>query len=109
LPLRLHRATFRIAASSLWGLGIAVMVSNYVGERLQVNYAIEWGITASAIAAGFLCWFWPWAELPAKRFLPVVFGGLLINGISLWATGGVHSHLTPLLMVIVVFSASLFD
>lgn len=109
LPLRLHRATFRVAALSLWGLGAAVMASNYVGGRLQVNYALEWGITASAVAAGFLCWFWPWAELPAHRFLPVVFGGLVINGVSLLATGGVHSHLAPLLMVIVVFSASLFE
>src|ERR1700704_5162973 len=69
LPLRLHRATFRVAAFSLWGLGMAVMASNYIGDRLQVNYAIEWGITATAIAAGFLCWFWPWAELSAQRFL----------------------------------------
>jgi diguanylate cyclase (GGDEF)-like protein/putative nucleotidyltransferase with HDIG domain len=39
----------------------------------------------------------------------VVFGGLVINGVSLAATGGVHTHLMPLLMVIVVFSASLFE
>ena len=109
LPLRLHRATFRVAAVSLWGLGTVVMASNYIGDRLQVNYPIEWGITACAIAAGFLCWFWPWAELPVQRFLPVVFAGLLINGVSLLATGGVHSHLAPLLMVIVVFSASLLE
>jgi diguanylate cyclase (GGDEF)-like protein len=109
LPLRLHRATFRVAAFSLWGLGTAVMASNYIGDRLQVNYPIEWGVTASAIAAGFLCWFWPWADRPVQRFLPVVFGGLLINSISLLATGGVHSHLAPLLMVIVVFSAALFE
>ena len=109
LPLKLHRATFRVAAFSLWGLGIAVMASNYIGDRLQVNYAIEWAITASAIAAGFLCWFWPWAGLPTQRFLPVVFGGLLVNAVSLLATGGVHSHLAPLLMVIVVFSAALLE
>jgi diguanylate cyclase (GGDEF)-like protein/putative nucleotidyltransferase with HDIG domain len=109
LPLKLHRATFRVAALSLWGLGTAVMASNYIGDRLQVNYAIEWVITGSAIAAGFLCWFWPWPERPTQSFLPVVFGGLLINGVSLLATGGVHSHLAPLLMVIVVFSAALFE
>jgi diguanylate cyclase (GGDEF)-like protein len=88
---------------------MAVMASNYIGDRLQVNYAIEWGITATAIAAGFLCWFWPWGELSAQRFLAVVFGGLVINAVSLLATGGVHSHLAPLLLVIVVFSASLFE
>jgi diguanylate cyclase (GGDEF)-like protein len=109
LPLRLHRATFRVAASSLWGLGIAVMVSNYVGDRLQVNDAIDWSITIVAIAAGFLYWFWPWPDLSAKRFLPVVFGGLLLNGLSLLATGGVHSHLLPMLIVIVVVSASLLE
>ena len=109
LPLRLHRATFRVSALSLWGLGTAVMASNYIGDRLQVNYPIEWVITAAAIAAGFLCWFWPWAERPTQSFLPVVFGGLVINGVSLLATGGVHSHLAPLLMVIVVFSAALFE
>src|SRR6202171_166213 len=109
LPLRLHRATFRVAAFSLWGLGAAVMASNYIGDRLQVNYAIEWAITASAIAAGFLCWFWAWAGLPTQRFLPVVFGGLLVYAVRLLATGGVHSHLAPLLMVIVVFSAALLE
>ena len=104
----LHQATFRAAALSLWGLGGIVMASNFVGHDLQVNYGIEWIITGSAVAAGFLAWFWPWAALPAQRILPVVFGGLVINGVSLAATGGVHTHLTPLLMVIVVFSASLF-
>ena len=105
----LQRATFRAAALSLWGLAGVVMASNYVGHDLQVNYGIEWIITGSAAAAGFLAWFWPWAALPAQRFLPVVFGGLVVNGISLAATGGVHTHVMPLLMVIVVFSASLFE
>ncbi len=104
-----QRATFRAAALSLWGLGGVVMASNFVGNDLQVNYGIEWMITGSAFAAGFLAWFWPWAALPAQRFLPVVFGGLVINGVSLAATGGVHTHLMPLLMVIVVVSASLFE
>src|SRR5438876_5959056 len=105
----LHRATFRVAALSLWGLGGVVMASNYVGPGLQVNYGIEWIITAAAAAAGLLAWFWPSAALPAERFLPVVFGGLLLNAVCLAATGGVHSHVMPLLMVIVVFSASLFE
>jgi diguanylate cyclase (GGDEF)-like protein/putative nucleotidyltransferase with HDIG domain len=105
----LQRATFRAAALSLWGLGGVVMASNYVGHDLRVDYGIEWIITGSAVAVGLLAWFWPWAALPAQRFLPVVFGGLAINAISLVATGGVHSHVMPLLMVIVVFSASLFE
>ncbi len=105
----LQRATFRSAALSLWGLGGVVMASNYVGRDLQVNYGIEWIITGAAVAGGFLAWFWPWAALPARRFLPVVFAGLVVNGVCLVATGGVHSHITPLLMVIVVFSASLFE
>src|SRR5438067_2341547 len=105
----LQRATFRVAALSLWGLGGVVMASNYVGSGLQVNYGIEWIITGAAVAAGLLAWFWPWAGLPADRFLPVVFGGLLLNAVCLGATGGVHSHVMPLLMVIVVFSASLFQ
>src|SRR2546423_4064784 len=105
----LHRATFRVAALSLWGLGGVVMASNYIGSDLQVNYGIEWIITGAAVAGGFLAWFWPWAALPAERFLPVVFGGLLANAVCLAATGGVHSHVMPLLMVIVVFSASLFE
>jgi diguanylate cyclase (GGDEF)-like protein/putative nucleotidyltransferase with HDIG domain len=105
----LQRATFRSAALSLWGLGGVVMASNYVGRDLQVNYGIEWIITGAAVAGGFLAWFWPWAALPARRFLPVVFAGLIVNGVCLVATGGVHSHIAPLLMVIVVFSASLFE
>jgi len=105
----LHRATFRVAALSLWGLSGVVMASNYVGSDLQVNYGIEWIITGAAVAGGFLAWFWPWAALPADRFLPLVFGGLLANAVCLAATGGVQSHVMPLLMVIVVFSASLFQ
>ncbi len=105
----LQRATFRAAAFSLWGLGGIVMASNFIGHDQAVNFGIEWIITGSAFAAGFLAWFWPWATLPAQRFLPVVLGGLVVNGASLAATGGVHSHVMPLLMVIVVFSASLFE
>jgi diguanylate cyclase (GGDEF)-like protein/putative nucleotidyltransferase with HDIG domain len=105
----LHRVTFRAAALSLWGLGGVVMASNYVGHDLQVNYGIGWIITGVAVAGGCLAWFWPWAALPAQRFLPVVFAGLVVNGACLAATGGVHSHVMPLLMVIVVFSASLFE
>jgi diguanylate cyclase (GGDEF)-like protein/putative nucleotidyltransferase with HDIG domain len=108
-PAPLHRATFRVAALSLWGLGVVVMASNYIGNDVHVNYGIEWIITGSALAAGFLAWFWPWRALPTRRFLPLVFAGLVINGVSLAATGGVHSHVIPLLMVIVVFSASLFE
>jgi diguanylate cyclase (GGDEF)-like protein/putative nucleotidyltransferase with HDIG domain len=105
----LHRVTFRAAALSLWGLGGVVMASNYVGHDLQVNYGIGWIITGAALAGGCLAWFWPWAALPAQRFLPVVFAGLAVNGACLAATGGVHSHVMPLLIVIVVFSASLFE
>src|SRR3989442_6844141 len=86
-----------------------VMPSNYVGTDLQIAYGIEWIITGAAAAAGLLAWFWPWAALPAERFLPVVFGGLVLTSGCLAATGGVHSHVMPLLMVIVVFSASLFE
>src|SRR2546421_679681 len=50
----LQRATFRVAALSLWGLGGVVMASNYVGSGLQVNYGIEWIITGAAVAA-LLC------------------------------------------------------
>jgi len=105
----LQRATFRAAAFSLWGLGGIVMASNFIGHDQPVNFGIEWIITGSAFAAGFLAWFWPWATLPAQRFLPVVLGGLVVNGASLAATGGVRSHVMPLLIVIVVFSASLFE
>src|SRR2546425_6781544 len=104
----LHRATFRAAALSLWGLGGIVMASNYVGPDLQINYGIEWIITGPAVAPVSFAWFWPWPAPPAERFLPVVFGGLLLNAVCLAATGGVHSHVMPMLMVIVVFSASLF-
>src|SRR5437762_139189 len=62
----LHRATFRVAALSLWGLSGVVMASNYVGSDLQVNYGIEWIITGAAVAGGFLAWFWPWAAMPVR-------------------------------------------
>src|SRR5207237_10067996 len=61
----LQRATFRVAALSLWGLGGVVMASNYVGSGLQGNYGIEWLITAAAIAAGLLALVWPWTARAA--------------------------------------------
>src|SRR5438132_14421659 len=88
----LRRGTFRAAALSLWGLGGAVMASNFIGPGLQVNYGIEWIITGAAAGGGLLAWFWPWATLPAERFLPVGFGGLLLNTVWLAAAGGVTSQ-----------------
>src|SRR3977135_2639920 len=95
----LHRATVRAAAFSLWGLGGVVMASTYVGTDLQINYGVEWIITGAAVAGGLLAWFWPWAALPTQRFLPVVVAGLLLNAVCLAATGGVHTHVIPMLMV----------
>jgi diguanylate cyclase (GGDEF)-like protein/putative nucleotidyltransferase with HDIG domain len=109
LPSRVHGATSRIAALSFWGLGGIVLASDYLGAGLQVNYAVEWALTALAFAGGILCWVLPWQRFPSRRFLPIVFGGVLMLAVSLAATGGVHSHLLPLFMVIVVFTASLFE
>jgi diguanylate cyclase (GGDEF)-like protein/putative nucleotidyltransferase with HDIG domain len=109
LPYRVHGATFRIAALSFWGLGGIVIASDYLGAGLQVNYAIEWAITALAFAGGILCWVLPWQRFPSRRFLPIVFGGVVMLAVSLAATGGMHSHLLPLFMVLVVFTASLFE
>lgn len=109
LPYRVHGATFRIAALSFWGLGGIVLASDYLGSGLQVNYAIEWGLTALAFAGGVLCWVLPWQRFPSRRFLPIVFGGVVMLAVSMAATGGVHSHLLPLFMVLVVFTASLFE
>jgi diguanylate cyclase (GGDEF)-like protein/putative nucleotidyltransferase with HDIG domain len=109
LPSRVHGATSRIAALSFWGLGGIVLASDYLGTGLQVNYAVEWAITALAFAGGILCWVLPWQRFPSRRFLPILFGGVLMLAVSLAATGGVHSHLLPLFMVVVVFTASLFE
>ena len=109
LPARLHGATFRTAAVSFWGLGAIVMASNYLGGGLHVNYPVEWALTALSFAGGVLCWVLPWQRFPSQRFLPVVFAGVAMLAVSLAATGGVHSHLLPLFMVMVVFTASLFE
>ncbi|HEY8738407.1 MAG TPA: HD domain-containing phosphohydrolase [Candidatus Dormibacteraeota bacterium] len=105
----LHHATFRVAAISFWGLGAIVMASNYLGSGAVVNYRVEWGITALAFVGGAMCWLLPWERLPAGRLVPVVFGGLAMLAVSLAATGGAQSHLLPLFMVVVVFTASLFE
>jgi diguanylate cyclase (GGDEF)-like protein/putative nucleotidyltransferase with HDIG domain len=109
LPARMHRATFRIAAVSFWGLGAIVLASDYLGSGLHVNYPVAWAMTALSFAGGILCWVLPWQRFPSQRFLPVVFGGLAMLAANLAATGGVSSHLLPLFIVIVVFTASLFD
>jgi diguanylate cyclase (GGDEF)-like protein/putative nucleotidyltransferase with HDIG domain len=107
--LQLHRATFRVAAVSFWGLATIVMATDYLGSGLQVNYPTEWVITALACAAGVVCWMLPWAEIPARWFVPVVFGGIAMLTVGVFATGGTHSHLSVLYLVIVVFTASILE
>src|SRR5438093_226903 len=109
IPSQLHRATFRIAAVSFWGLGCIVLASSYIGTDLAVNYLVEWVVTALACAAGVVCWVVPWSQIPANRFLPVVFGGLVMITVGVFATGGTHSHLTVLYLVAVVFTASMLE
>ncbi|TMF11135.1 MAG: diguanylate cyclase [Chloroflexi bacterium] len=107
--LQLHRATFKVAAVSFWGLATIVMATNYLGSDLQVNYPTEWVVTALACAAGIVCWVLPWAEIPARWVVPVVFGGLAMLTVGVFATGGTHSHLSVLYLVIVVFTASILE
>ncbi len=106
---RLHRATLKVAAVSFWGLATIVMATDYLGSGLQVNYPTEWVITALACAAGVVCWMLPWAEVPARWFVPVVFGGIVMLTVGVFATGGTHSHLSVLYLVIVVFTASILE
>jgi diguanylate cyclase (GGDEF)-like protein len=107
--LRLHRATLKVAAVSFWGLATIVMATDYLGSGLQVNYPTEWVVTALACAAGVVCWMLPWAEIPARPVVPVVFGGIAMLTVGVFATGGTHSHLSVLYLVIVVFTASILE
>ena len=107
--LQLRRATFKVAAVSFWGLATIVMATDYLGSDLQVNYTTEWFVTVLACAAGVVCWVLPWAQIPADRFVPVVFAGLAMLTVGLYATGGTHSHLSVLYLVIVVFTASILE
>jgi diguanylate cyclase (GGDEF)-like protein/putative nucleotidyltransferase with HDIG domain len=108
-PLGLHRPSFRLVAISFWGLASIVMATNLIGTELRVNFTVEWIITGLAYVAGAVCWLLPWAQIPAKRFIPVVFGGIAMLTVSLFATGGTHSHLPVLFLVIVVFTASILE
>ena len=107
--LHLQRATFKVAAVSFWGLATIVMATDYLGGDLQVNYATEWIVTVLACGAGVVCWVLPWAQVPARRFVPVVFAGLAMLTVGLYATGGTRSHLSVLYLVIVVFTASILE
>jgi len=109
LPLPLHRATFKVAAVSFWGLATIVMATDYLGSDLHVNYPAEWAVTILACAAGAVCWMLPWTETPARWFVPVVFGGLTMLTVGVFATGGTHSHLSVLYLIIVVFTASILE
>ena len=109
IPFQLHRATFRIAAVSFWALAAIVIASCYIGTDLSVNYPVEWSVTVLAWVAGFACWLLPWPRLPASRFLPVVYGGIVMLIIGIFATGGIHSHLIVLYLVVVVFTASMLE
>lgn len=107
--LQLQRATLKVAAVSFWGLATIVMATDYLGSGLQVNYPTEWLITALACAAGVVCWILPWGEVPARWFTPVVFGGIAMLTVGVFATGGTQSHLSVLYLVIVVFTASMLE
>lgn len=107
--LQLQRATLKVAAVSFWGLATIVMATDYLGSGLRVNYPTEWLITALACAAGVVCWILPWGEVPAKWFVPVVFGGIAMLTVGVFATGGTQSHLSVLYLVIVVFTASMLE
>jgi diguanylate cyclase (GGDEF)-like protein/putative nucleotidyltransferase with HDIG domain len=107
--LQLQRATLKVAAVSFWGLATIVIATDYLGSGLQVNYPTEWLITALACAAGVVCWILPWGEVPARWFTPVVFGGIAMLTVGVFATGGTQSHLSVLYLVIVVFTASMLE
>jgi len=107
--MQLHRATFRTAAVSFWGLASIVMAANFIGNDLRVNYTVEWIVTGLAYAGGVVCWLLPWGQIPARRFIPVVFGGIGMVTVGLFATGGTRSHLLVLFLVIVVFTASILE
>jgi diguanylate cyclase (GGDEF)-like protein len=107
--LQLQRTTLKVAAVSFWGLATIVMATDYLGSGLQVNYPTEWVVTVLACAAGVVCWVLPWAEIPARWFVPVVFGGIAMLTVGVFATGGTHSHLPVLFLVIVVFTASILE
>jgi diguanylate cyclase (GGDEF)-like protein/putative nucleotidyltransferase with HDIG domain len=107
--MQLHRSTFRVAAISFWGLASIVMATNLVGTGPRINYTAEWIVTSLAFAAGAACWLRPWGQLPARTFIPVVFGGIGMLTVSLFATGGTRSHLSVLFLVIVVFTASILE
>src|SRR5437870_1691279 len=109
VPLQLHRGTLRVAAISFWGLASIVMATNFVGTDVHVNYTIEWIVTGLACGAGVVCWLLPLGQIPARRFVPVVFGGIGMLTVGLFATGGTHSHLSVLFVVIVVFTASILE
>lgn len=107
LPRDLHRATFRIAAVSFWGISAVVMASSYIISGVPVDYPVEWTITGLAVVAGLVCWFLPWQQIPMSWFTPIVFGGLLMLTTGVFATGGTHSHLLVLYLVVLVFTASM--
>src|SRR5436305_13765069 len=109
VPLQLHRATLRVAAISFWGLASIVMATNFVGADVHVNYTTEWIVTGLACGTGVVCWLLPWGQIPARRFIPVVFGGIGMLTVGLFATGGTHSHLTVLFLVNFVFTASILE
>ena len=110
VPAPLHRATFKIAAVSFVAMAGIVIATDYLGGAdPRINYPLEWIITGLACASGLICWFLPWEQIPARRFTPVVFAGLVMLTVGVFATGGIHSHLSVLYLVIVVFTASMLE
>jgi diguanylate cyclase (GGDEF)-like protein/putative nucleotidyltransferase with HDIG domain len=108
LPYKLHQATFKIAALSFWGLSSIVLISDYVGLA-PVNYPVAWALWACALVAGLACWFVPFERLAAGWFWIVIAGGMTILNLSLYATGGLLTHIQPLFLVVVVFAAALLE
>src|SRR3989442_8978063 len=108
-PMQLHRATFRTAAVSFWGLASIVMAANFIGNDLRVNYTVEWIVTGLAYAGGVVCWLLPWGQIPARRFIPVVFGGIGMGTGGLFATGGGRGPPPVPFPFFLLFSAAVFQ
>src|ERR1700682_6353798 len=108
IPAGFHQAMFRIAAIAFVTSATVNVGSSFIGgphlDFIEISI-----IGILSYVGAVVSWFFPWHRLPVERFLVViVIPGLVLLGLMLMATGGIHSHILPIFIAPAVFMAAAY-
>src|SRR5207237_7662573 len=105
-PVDFHPAMFRIAAIAFVTAATIDVGSSFIGAP-HFDFTGIFVVGILSYVGAVVSWFFPWHRVPVERFLVViVMPGLALLGFMLMYTGGVHSHILPILFAPAVFMAA---